>query len=697
MSEKKSIASRNLTNALILVAIIGIFVYWVSTNPGRAASVTFALVGLGVMIFVHEFGHFLAGKLTDINVEAFALGFGPIVLGVKKFENFLRLRILPTILVKNDEQDDEGLLCFKIPLNCRAGETEYQLRIFPIGGFVKLLGQEDIGADKPSDDPRSFLNKPVWKRIVVASAGVFLNVVLALVIFIVVFTAGIRIPPAIIGDVVPGFPAEKAGLAPGDEVLEIDGKTNIYFSGIDLAGALSDINEPVNLKVKRTDGSISNLAIVAEKVPGAGYRGFGVLPALSLEIAKVEEPEKLYKQTGLKAGDTLIGIDDERVEYYWQVSTKLADVFEPNVTLTFQREGQVEPIVKEAKLNFEPVLAYKGQNDFVHSYIYGLIPRLKIISIERWEVNEVLRADDVIVQTANVANPTFKQLRQAATAYAEKELALGILRDDRLVNVTVTPRKSPDGGAFIGIGVGLDVGNPVVAAGTDMNMFPWPQDLAGGAKIVSIDGKEVKNYFDIAAILEKDSGKTVKIEYSKGLDDKKFDFAVPAGQASASSVKSNFVKAKATLSQELPFKPLKKLYRAAGPIDAIKMGYAKTVEFIALSYMTLKGLIIGSVSPKSLMGPVGMIAASSRIIAEKEFIQYLHFMGIISACLAVMNFLPLPILDGGLVVMLIIEKIKGSPVSIKIQEWLTYAGIALLGALFVLITYNDIIRVFFNR
>jgi len=72
-------------------------------------------------------------------------------------------------------------------------------------------------------------------------------------------------------------------------------------------------------------------------------------------------------------------------------------------------------------------------------------------------------------------------------------------------------------------------------------------------------------------------------------------------------------------------------------------------------------------------------------------------MGIISACLAVMNFLPLPILDGGLVVLLIIEKIKGSPVHSKVQEGLVYIGLALIGALFIMITYNDIIRVFFSR
>ena len=103
-----------------------------------------------------------------------------------------------------------------------------------------------------------------------------------------------------------------------------------------------------------------------------------------------------------------------------------------------------------------------------------------------------------------------------------------------------------------------------------------------------------------------------------------------------------------------------------------------------------------TVSPKGLMGPVGMIALSSRIISEGEFVHYFYFMGLISACLAVMNFLPLPILDGGLVLMLVIEKIKGSPVNIKIQEVITYAGLGLLLALFLWITYNDIVRAFFS-
>ncbi|MCX5632566.1 MAG: site-2 protease family protein [Phycisphaerae bacterium] len=688
MSEKKDIASRNLKNALVLAAMIGLFIWWVYTDIGRAANVMLALIGLGAVIFVHEFGHFIAGKLTDINVEAFALGFGPVVLGVKKFENFLQVRILPTILVKSDD-DDKGLLCFKLPVRCKAGETEYQLRIFPVGGFVKLLGQEDIGADKPSDDPRSFLNKATWKRVLVAANGVVFNVILAIAFFIVVFTIGIKMSPAIIGDCLPGFPADKAGLKAGDEIIEINGKANPDFRGVALIAAFSGKNEPVSLKVKRTDGSVENLAVIAKDMPGMGFKGFGITPAGALEIAKVENPKDLFERTGLKTDDVLTAVGEDKVEQSWQYRAAMQNLFEPSVALTFQRAGQAEPVVKNFELIFAPALKYEEEGNFVPANIYGLMPRLKIISIELPEANEVLQKGDIIVRAAEAANPTYKELRQITTAYVEKELSITVLRNNELVETTVIPKKEPNGRAVIGIGVGLDVENPVVAATADANTFLWPSDLPKGAEIVAIAGKKVENYFDIAAVLGKNKGKTVKVEYSVALNSKKFDFAVPA--------EGNFIQARAELLQELPFKPLSRLYRAAGPADALKMGFRKTVEFIAQTYMTLKGLIIGSVSPKSLMGPVGMIAASSRIIAEKEFMQYLHFMGIISACLAVMNFLPLPILDGGLVVMLIIEKIKGSPVHIKVQEWLTYAGLAIIGALFVLITYNDIIRVFFNR
>jgi regulator of sigma E protease len=124
-------------------------------------------------------------------------------------------------------------------MNCKAGETEYQFRIFPIGGFVKLLGQEDIGADKLSDDPRSFVNVPIWKRLVTVSAGVTMNLIMAAILFVIVFTVGIKMPPAVIGDCLAGYPAAQAGLKAGDEIIEINGKAEPDFRGLMIAAAFS--------------------------------------------------------------------------------------------------------------------------------------------------------------------------------------------------------------------------------------------------------------------------------------------------------------------------------------------------------------------------------------------------------------------------------------------------------------------------
>jgi regulator of sigma E protease len=333
-------------------------------------------------------------------------------------------------------------------------------------------------------------------------------------------------------------------------------------------------------------------------------------------------------------------------------------------------------------------MEYQDGGNFVPSHIGGFIPRLKIITIESPDVNQILHKGDIIVRAADVANPTYQELRQATITYAGQDLKLTVIRNSELIDATVSPKVGKDGRAVIGIGVGLDVDNPIVAAVADANTSRLG-DLPRGAEIVSVGGAEVKTFFDIAAALEKNRGKTVKVVYRSVLDEKKMDYAV--GQYGDISAVSPIT------AYDLPFKPLRKLYRAENAVEAMQMGTRKTVEFIAQTYMTIKGLIVGSISPKSLMGPVGMIAASSKIIAEKDYIQYLNFMGIISACLAVMNFLPLPILDGGLVLMLIIEKIKGSPVHTKIQEWLVYVGLALIGGLFVLITYNDILRVFFGK
>jgi regulator of sigma E protease len=118
--------------------------------------------------------------------------------------------------------------------------------------------------------------------------------------------------------------------------------------------------------------------------------------------------------------------------------------------------------------------------------------------------------------------------------------------------------------------------------------------------------------------------------------------------------------------------------------------------FIAQTYLTLKRLIGGVISPKLLSGPVGIIAFSYRIVAEQPLVYYVYFLGLISAAIAVFNLLPLPPLDGGLIVLMLIEKVKGSALSERVQGVIAYTGWAIIGTLILYVTFNDIVRNFFS-
>ncbi len=690
VAEQSNVKNKNLINAFILVVLVGMIVYFISKNFNKSSSVILSFVGLGVVIFIHEFGHFAAGKLCGIKVEAFAIGFGTIIIAFKKIDKFLQIRILPTILEKHNDPDKTGLLCVKIPMNCKAGETEYQLRIFPVGGFVKLLGQEDMGADKKCDDQRAFTNVAIWKRIVAVSAGVTLNVILAAILFVIVFMRGINLPPAIVGDVMPGYPAYNAGLKAGDEILVVNGKSNLDFMSIAFEAALVGKDKPVSFKVKRTDGSIVDMNIVPTRIAELGIKGVGIEQPATLEVAKVADANALETQYGVLPGDVLAAVDGQPVEHFWQFSEKLDNSFEPNVTVAYKRAGQDGLIDKKLNIQYSPVIVYREDMDiYVSSHIYGLVPRLKIYGVQTPEANDAFRQGDIIVQAGEIANPNYKQLRELTTASLGQEMTMVVLRGGEPNEVKISPKKSSDGRAVLGIVVMLDVENAFAAQTTDAITYVWSGDLTKGAQILSIAGKDVKNYFDIANILNENCGKTVKVKYKGVLDDEETSFAVPAG--------GNPIQTLPQLVDAPPFKMMKNLYRASGPGNAMAMGSRKTLEFVGQTYMTLKGLIVQDISPKSLMGPIGMIAASTKIIQDRDFMNYFYFMGMISACLAVMNFLPLPIFDGGLVVLLIIEKIIGRPVNERIQEVLVYIGLVGIIGLVIVVCYNDILRWFLHK
>ncbi|HEX7842838.1 MAG TPA: M50 family metallopeptidase, partial [Kofleriaceae bacterium] len=182
-------------------------------------SVLYFLLLVGVLVVIHELGHFAAAKLLEVKVLRFSIGYGR-----------------PLVRVK-------------------LGETEYQLAAFPLGGYVRILGiaGDDRASDKlgpRGDAGRSFASRPLWQQLVIVFAGPAANLVLPVIIYFVFFAGQSVLPAAVIGDVIDGGAAARAGLEPGDRVLEIGGRPVRYWEEIETT-VRSSPGKELHLRVSR--------------------------------------------------------------------------------------------------------------------------------------------------------------------------------------------------------------------------------------------------------------------------------------------------------------------------------------------------------------------------------------------------------------------------------------------------------------
>jgi len=703
MSKPKGLLNRYFRIFLFVIVFVAV-IYLVARNISTFGNVLLVVLGFGAVVLIHELGHFIFAKLSGIKVEAFSIGFPPVLAGILRTEKGYRIRILPRFFPKEDDESDDGLLSFTIGKKSKAGETEYRIGLIPFGGFNKMLGQDDTGPVKASDDPHSYANKPVSARMAVISAGVFFNAISAIIVFMIVFLIGINLTPAVVGGVIANSPAAHAGLKAGDEIIEISGKSdNLDFSNVLMAAALSDRDEKVALKVKHEDGSIENFAIAAERMqtPRGSMRSFGIDWPMSLTIAEVSDANELLAKTGLLAGDRIKAINGKEVQTYWELMEIVKNALVPTATVLAERtdkSGKVELIESQIPLDlsFEN---RKPESESDLGHIYSMVPRLRITFVSGQatsdDVETSLQSGDIILAAGDVENPTHKEMLDVTAEHENLRLAVKVLRkgpdgDEGSHTVTVVPKRSEGAEqAMIGLGLVLDAEHPVVAKTISTEGGPAALAIPRGAAVTAVNGIEVSNFYDCLREIRKNAGRHITIDYR--LDEEiSGSVALDVGDDKA------FITVKSSFAEYVPFEDLKRLYKASGPIDAVVMGYKKTIMFIAQTYVSIRRLAGGLVSRRELSGPVGIIAMTYRITAEQPLIYYVYFLGIISVLLAVFNFLPLLPFDGGHIVLLLVEKIKGSALSERTQGIIAYAGVVFIIVLFLYLTLNDIVNIFFS-
>ncbi|MHC4929679.1 MAG: site-2 protease family protein, partial [Planctomycetota bacterium] len=524
--------SKQLILSLVIVAVA---VAWGIKNPSTALRVLAVMLGFGGIIMIHEFGHFIVAKFGGIKVEAFSIGMGPVVLGIRKLKKGWKIRLLPKI--GEEQVVEEG-----------DNETEYQIALLPIGGFVRMLGQSDTGAADESDDPRSYSNRPVWIRICVVSAGVIFNAVGAIIIFMILFMNGIDLKPAVVGRVLPNSPAYDVGLEEGDRIVEVNGERFVDFESILLAPALSKPGEPITFVKQLPDGAEEDIQIVAEKRAGdpSNLRYTGISPAstLTVEPMLAQDPqlvEEIYELTGLYPGDQVKTLNGTAVSTPWDFEKQQAKIFQPEVQLGVSRQWPTSEnpdasrtmITVSLPMEVAPVLDnFREEYDLAN--FCSLVPRLKVKAISEPAkvtslfgrikrtilrqpdpdpMNElpVLQEGDILVKAGNQDFPNFKQLREQVTEFKDKPMPVTVLRPneagvEQLVEATVYPRSDPGSDrVLMGIAAVLDMETPVVAQVISGPGQTAISDIPTGATIVAVDGHPVSSFYEIATRIQESS------------------------------------------------------------------------------------------------------------------------------------------------------------------------------------------------
>lgn len=679
------------------------------------------IFGFGFVIFFHELGHFLAAKWAGVKVDQFAVGFGQALLcwrrglgvriGTTRPEYERRARELMQSRpqpISFASESEEMRRIDEAAAELGLGETEYRLNWIPLGGYVKMVGQDDLNPHATSPDPRAYNNKPISQRMVIVSAGVIMNILLAGILFCILFLHGFKAPAPVIGMVQPWSPAQRAGLRVGDEVQSLNGHAMHDFTKIRIWAALASPSEGAEIIVRRDGRDVPPISVQARKdeTDPAGFMQLGVGGAPLLRAIDEELPfdPKLHPASYgiLRPGDVIVAVNGRAVSRSDAPESLTHDLLvldeelqkAAGAPITLSIRGG-DGATRSAQVRGELMTPFG--RDGLH--FAGMQPAVQIEGIEAESpVVGKLQPGDIVTRIeAGIPSrdavdfPTTRKFREIVdlAATAGGTVNVHVLRDGNplvIENLEPTMRLRNQKGKR---GLGVLQANALSVAIVSATLPDSPAAAAGipaGATITAVDGVAVHSWFEVQSLLAKSTG-----ERPVALS---FRDAGGAERTATLSLGREQAEMLASLRYvlDLPLAQRQVIRRTTNPLVALAWGAGETRDLIIQFYITLRRIIYDqTISASNLSGPVGILHQGT-LIASRGTDWMIWYLAVISANLAVVNFLPLPIVDGGLFVFLLIEKLRGKPVSPRVQAITQIVGLALIVSLFLFVTYNDILR-----
>ena len=547
-------------------------------------SVLYFLLLVGVLVLIHELGHFVAAKLLDVKVLRFSVGYGrPLV---------------------------------RVAL----GETEYQIGAFPLGGYVRILGIES-SPDATPDAGRSFASRPLWQRLVIVFAGPAANLLLPVVIYFVFFAGHTVLPAAVIGDVFDGGAAARAGIEPGDRVLEINGRAVRYWEELENA-VRSSPGQELRLRMSRNGKTFERYLTPIEETfrQRTGQKSVlgwaGITHAPFVPLVGVLDAQSPAARAGLRTGDLLISVDGQAVRNWRDVQRALGR-FARRTSIVYVR-GTEMPGVPQVSL--------------LGAGFADLVPETLI--------------------DATLNRTTYTGLEHAEMFVAH-----------------------------------VDAGSPADGAG-----------LRPGDLIISLDDKPILHWINLDQRLQSEPNRTFKLTWRRAVGDK-----TETSSAELTQVWRKQLDEYGHTVTRLVFGARNDIDRGNGamvPIDG-RFGYAmskafeRTGETISTMTSGFMQILSGDTPGEALGGPLMMYRVAS-VSGNQGWDSFLLMLALISVNLGLINLLPIPMLDGGHLLVFALEGARRRELSTRTRERIQLFGLILLGVITVLALRNDVMRLFFR-
>ena len=549
-------------------------------------SVIYFLLLVGVLVVIHEAGHFIAAKLLDVKVQRFSFGYGrPLV-------------------------------------RAQVGETEYQIAVFPIGGYVRILGIEGDDPANKADAGRSLASRPMWQRLVIILAGPAANLLLPIVIYFAFYAGHTMVGAPVIGDVLDNGVAQRAGLEPGDRVVEIDVSAVRYWEDVEHR-VRSAPGKELHMRVQRGSKVFERyLTPIEETVWSKDRDGksslqgrVGVTYAPFVPLVGVIDAQSPAARSGLRTHDLVISIDGQPVRNWSDVQHHLGKLARRTSLVYFR--GSELPGIPAVEL-LAPGFA-------------DLVPDSEL-------------------------DQTLKRSSYTGIEHAEMFVAR------------------------------VDPGSPADSAG-----------LKTGDLIVSLDDKPVAHWIDLDQRLQAEPTKTFKVTWKR---------AAAGGKTEMHSAELTQVWRKElddydhTITR-LVFGAHNDVDRGTGAMTPVegRFGYAfgkalertgDTIRTMVTGFFQILG---GDKPSEAVSGPLSLYHITKGA-SDQGWDAFWLMIALISINLGLINLLPIPMLDGGHLLVFGVEGVRRKPLSQKARVRIQQAGLVLIVLITILASRNDVMYLF---